>query len=257
MEDGKTQSVSPQVEGVPEGWTLARVGRVRAGEWFIGTRGEVVQAAGDMVSVVPIVERLPEPKPVCTWPGRPGYVKLVGWLARDPDGAIWLFQNKPVPAPPVAGKYWKSGPGSDIAYSRRIDSMGIEDLPVFNPDLAWTEHIVEVGGEETVVVKDEWNGTTMEIQGKMCHPMVVDNDVPRIAENEHIKDGWVAQDDDGGLWWYEERPKTGNSSYLMWVESPTGSKHLPLSDNEVVFPPSWPWKKRIVRIVGNKIVRDE
>lgn len=134
--------------------------------------------------------------------------------------------------------------------------MGIEDLPVFNPDLPWTEHIVEVGCEETVVVKDEWNGTTMEVAGKMCEPVETDFeskpiDHPVIAKYEHIKDGWVAQDSDGSLWWYEEKPDKLKTSF-----GPESGEYVRLRDNEVVFPSSWPWQQRIVRIVDNQIVRD-
>jgi len=214
----------------------------------------VKQAYADMVSVLPIVERLPEPKPVCTWPGRSGYVKLTGWITRDSDGAIWLFENKPVPAPVNSGQYWKSGPVSD-AYSRRIDSMGIEGLPVFNPDLPWTEHIVEVGAEETVVVKDEWNGNTMEVVGKMCEPMDCVEIGPKIANHERIKDGWVAQDKNGKMYWYEVKPVIEDDYFFP--EDGRFGRYVILEHNEVIFPDSMPWDQRIVRIVCNQIVRDE
>lgn len=251
---------SYEIEGIPSGWKLIRIGRTRTGEWIVTGNGTVVQANASMCDCgYAIVERLPEPKPVCTWPGRPGVVKLVGWICRDSDGAIWLFQNKPVPAPANAGQYWKSGPVSD-AYSRRLDAMGIEDLPVFNPDLPWTEHIVEVGWEETVVVKDEWTGTTMEVAGKMCEPMDCVEIGPIISPYPNLSDGWVTQDQNGDLYWYSKKPTTQHQwdgEWLYYQNGDGGSDSKKLTRNEVVFPSSWPWDQRIVRIVGNQIVRDE
>lgn len=258
MEDGKTQSVSPQVEGVPQGWRLVRIGRPRTGEFVVAANGSVVQANASLCgSGFAIVERIPEPKPVCTWPGRPGVLTLSkGWVARNPSGILCFFNKRPTPN--LFNRIWSEG-----GNPRKLSSHSFTDLPVFNPDLPWTEHIVEVGGEETVVVKDEWYGTTMEVAGKVCEPMdcdqtkLVNPDVPRIAEHEHIKDGWVAQDLNGGLWWYESQPRTANAKATMWIENTVGSKHAQLNDSEVVFPSSWPWDQRIVRIKDGQIVRGE
>ena len=220
------------------------------------------------MSVLAIVERLPEPKPVCTWPGRPGVLTLSkGWVARNADGRIWFYNKKPRQVENI-GQWDLVIAGGGMA--RQLGHGLFTDLPVFNPDLPWTEHIVEVGWNETVVVKDEWNGKTMEVVGKdewngktmevvgkLCDPMDCVEIGPKIADHERIHDGWVAQDDDGGLWWYESRPSKGKSQAMMWIEHPRGSKHNPLSDNEVIFPDSMPWDQRIVRIVCNQIVRDE
>lgn len=261
MEDGKTQSVSPQVEGVPEGWRLVRIGRPRTGEFYItGTfRGKertgiseaLNDANGDWYA---IVEPLPEPKPVCTWPGRPGVLTLSkGWVARNTDGRVWFYNKKPYAVENI-GQWDLVIAGGGMA--RQLGHGLFTDLPVFNPDLPWTEHIVEVGGEETVVVKDVWNGTTMEIQGKMCEPMDCVEIGPIISPYPNLGDGWVSQDMNGLLFWFEHKPYPDKYQWIHLPQNKLSNCHR-LTRNEVTFPSSWPWDQRIVRIVGNQIVRDE
>ena len=101
-------------------------------------------------------------------------------------------------------------------------------------------------------MKDEWNGKTMEVVGKMCEPMDCVEIGPKIVDHERIHDGWVAQDQNGKLYWYEEKPVIENDYFY-----PDIGRYVILKDNEVIFPYSMPWDQRIVRIVGNQIVRGE
>lgn len=217
-----------------------------------------MQSYADRRSVFPIVERLPEPKPVCTWLGRPGVLTLAkGWVARNEDGRMWFYNRKPKPALHIG--QWNITI-ADGGMARQLGNSLFTDLPVFNPDLPWTEHIVEVEGEEPVVVKEEWNGKIMEVPGKACEPMDCVEIGPKIADYERIHDGWVAQDVNGDLYWYSIKPETNhiwNGEWLYSHNGDIGPNSVKLTRNEVIFPESMPWDQRIVRIVNNQIVRDE
>lgn len=213
-----------------------------------------------------IVERLPEPKPVCTWPGRPGVLTLSkGWVAVNADGRVWFYNKKPH-AVFEWGKWDLVIAGGGMA--RQLGHGLFTDLPVFNPDLPWTEHIVEVGWEETVVVKDQWNATTSRIADREIED-VIDDYVeigPILSASAELEDGWVAEDANKSLYWFSVKPSTKHSWLGEWLMvgeagSSTGeAKKLnssSLMGNQVIFPYSMPWDQRIVRIVNNQIVRHE
>jgi len=214
----------------------------------------VIQSDVHTGSCYAIVELLPEPKPVCTWPGRQGVLTLSkGWITRDKEGVFCHHRNKPY----VSGTGCWIGGGNP----RKLAIESFTDLPVFNRDLPWTEHIVEVGNEEKVVVKDEWNATTSRIVGRKIEDVINDHVEigPILSADAELKDGWVAEDASRNLYWYSFKPSTKHSWPGEWLmvgaKDATDAKRL--TDNEVIFPSSMPWDQRIVRIVGNKIVRDE
>jgi hypothetical protein len=56
-------SETNNIEGVPEGWRLVRIGKPKVGEWFIGDGFTVCEAkAGLIFSGYAIVERIEPPK---------------------------------------------------------------------------------------------------------------------------------------------------------------------------------------------------
>lgn len=163
-----------------------------------------------------------------------------GWVAVNADGRIWFYNKKPH-AVFEWGEWDVVIAGGGMA--RQLGHGLFTDLPVFNPDLPWMEHIVEVGGEETVVVKDEKEWF----------------EVPRIAEDEQVSNGWVAQDQNESMFWYECKPVPDPDRGNQWLLKDTDKQRNchRLCDSEVIFPDSWPWTQRIVRIVNNQIVRGE
>jgi len=236
-----------KVEGVPDGWVLIRIGRPRTGEWFIGTGGTVVKSTFNRTSSLPIVERLPEPKPVCTWPGRPGVLTLSkGWIAVNADGRIWFYNKKPDAVVGI-GQWNITIAGGGMA--RSLGHKLFTDLPVFNPDLPWTEHIVEVG---------------LEACEKKPKPVVhggVLHVAPILSIDAELADGWVAEDANKRLYWFNLKPSTKHSFHGEWLMvGDAGAENgiaQRLTDNEVIFPAAWNWDQRIARIVNQKIVRDE
>jgi hypothetical protein len=179
-----------------------------------------------------------------------------GWVTRDRDGRIVYWREWPKSNPKVG--LWIEG-----GHWRCLSGNVFTDLPVFNPDLPWTEHIVEVGGEETVGVNDDWSETNSRIVGRKIED-VIDDHVeigPIISPYPNLNDGWVAEDRNKALYWFSVKPSTKHSwpgEWLMLSEagSSTGEARQ-LTRNEVIFPDSMPWDQRIVRIVNNQIVRDE
>lgn len=58
--------MSEQIEGVPDGWRLVAIRRVKNGEWFIGTQGDVelwsVSVDEESHNVYAIIEKIEQPK---------------------------------------------------------------------------------------------------------------------------------------------------------------------------------------------------
>lgn len=55
-----------KIEGVPDGWRLVAIRKVKTGEWFIGTQGSVELWSGtvdkESVYVYAVVEKIEKPK---------------------------------------------------------------------------------------------------------------------------------------------------------------------------------------------------
>ena len=125
-----------QVPGIPKGYRLVRIGKPLKDELFITTLGGVSSANWDFGSVaVPIVEKI---EPNCTW--QKG-VFANGWIAKDQDGHIWWYDNKPVVKQDTY--YWQN---NDRGYSDLLSNM-LLNPPLFKAGLPWAECLQQVGPE--------------------------------------------------------------------------------------------------------------
>jgi hypothetical protein len=50
------------IEGIPEGWELAKFGVPKSGEWVLDPNGEPLEANSDGVAVWPIIRKIERPK---------------------------------------------------------------------------------------------------------------------------------------------------------------------------------------------------
>jgi hypothetical protein len=123
------------IEGVPDGWELVRIGQPTEGEWAIGGDGTPWQYKGSRSAEVwPIVRKI---DPIATW--KRG-VFADGWLSQDADGEISFSAEKPTAS--VGEGYWIAIGGTKPI---RKDAFLIETLVSFREDIPWTERMIFVG----------------------------------------------------------------------------------------------------------------
>ncbi len=124
-----------QIEGVPEGWELVRLGTPLVGEVYLDDVGHAVaNEIGDHVKVCwPIIRRV---EPVCRWQHG---VFADGWIAEDSNRSLWIYSTRPSPEEEGWVSRYNDG------YCMRLNKKSFVNPPVFRSDLPWTSRIQQVG----------------------------------------------------------------------------------------------------------------
>ena len=51
-----------QIEGIPDGWELVRIGVPKAGDWMVSPKGKPDRAIEDFTTLWPIIRKIEKPK---------------------------------------------------------------------------------------------------------------------------------------------------------------------------------------------------